>query len=127
MSSVKTLCRSTLKQDFPSVVTRIQSGERTTLKLLIFSTRNMKLRWFLLSSIALATLAVLVQSDEETKTEVDLVEFEEDSGTARILTSFIFPFFPQYQDIDIGENLNNLKSPNTVAFFLTRDFMLVSV
>lgn len=43
------------------------------------------------------------------------------NGEARVFTSFIFPFFRQYQTIDLGNNLNNLKSPNTVAFFVIRD------
>eukprot|EP00095_Tigriopus_kingsejongensis_P001260 snap_masked-scaffold374_size191929-processed-gene-0.18 protein:Tk01260 transcript:snap_masked-scaffold374_size191929-processed-gene-0.18-mRNA-1 annotation:"periplasmic solute binding family protein" len=42
-------------------------------------------------------------------------------GTPRVFTSFIFPFFRQYQSIDLGQNLNNLKSPNTMAFFVIRD------
>ena len=54
------------------------------------------------------------------------LEVEEDQGEPRILTTFIFPFFPQYQDIDLGANLNNLKSPNTMAFFIIRDAVGVS-
>ena len=52
---------------------------------------------------------------------------EDNSSTGRFLTSLIFPFFPQYQDIDLGANLNNLKSPNTVAFFVVRDAIAVSI
>ena len=53
-------------------------------------------------------------------------ELNEDAGEARILTTFIFPFFRQYQEIDIGENLNNLKRANTATFFIVRDTIAVS-
>ena len=51
----------------------------------------------------------------------------EDKGTGRVLTSFIFPFFRQYQNIDLGANLNNLKSANTATFFIVRDVIVVSI
>ncbi|TRY69467.1 hypothetical protein TCAL_09651 [Tigriopus californicus] len=54
-------------------------------------------------------------------TQDDEYNHEQQNGQARVFTSFIFPFFRQYQTIDIGNNLNNLKSPNTVAFFVIRD------
>lgn len=49
----------------------------------------------------------------------------EGAETARILTTFIFPFFPQYADVDMGLEVNKLKSSNTVAFFVIRDTMQV--
>ena len=61
---------------------------------------------------------------EEITTTTQLVENE---GTGRILTSFIFPFFRQYQEIDLGENLNNLKSANTASYFIVRDVIAVSI
>ena len=66
------------------------------------------------------------KTDMETEVEVEeekaLIEGAE---TARILTTFIFPFFPQYTDVDMGEEVNKLKSSNTVAFFVIRDTMQV--
>ncbi len=52
-------------------------------------------------------------------------DHDEEEGQARVLPSFFFPFFRQYQDIDLGDNLNRLKSSDTVAFFIIRDTMTV--
>ena len=57
--------------------------------------------------------------DEEAEYE------DEDVGEGRFLASFFFPLFPQYWPIDIGDNLNNLKSPATVARFVYRDITSV--
>ncbi len=66
--------------------------------------------------------------DIETK-EVAVVEVEndqeEEAGEGRFLASFFFPLFPQYWPIDVGDNLNNLKSPKTVARFVYRDLTSV--
>ncbi len=65
------------------------------------------------------------QDQKEAEAEAEEVERRAEDGEARILASFFFPLFPQYQTIDIGANLNNLKSPNTVAFFIIRDALTV--
>ena len=63
--------------------------------------------------------------------EVEADEFDykdnEDVGEGRFLASLFFPLFPQYWPIDIGDNLNNLKSPATVARFVYRDITSVSI
>ena len=56
----------------------------------------------------------------------DEAEYEdEDVGEGRFLASLFFPLFQQYWPIDIGDNLNNLKSPKTVARFVYRDITSV--
>ena len=59
--------------------------------------------------------------DEEAEYE------DEDVGEGRFLASLFFPIFPQYWPIDIGDNLNNLKSPATVARFVYRDITSVRI
>jgi len=51
---------------------------------------------------------------------------EELKEEGRVLTTFIFPLFKQYQHIDLGENLNKLKTADSAAFFILRDAMTVS-
>ena len=58
---------------------------------------------------------------------VSVEDGEEDVGEGRFLASFFFPLFPQYWPIDLGENLNNLKSPKTVARFVYRDITSVRI
>ena len=65
-------------------------------------------------------------SIEDVEAEFDYEDEDEDVGEGRFLASLFFPLFPQYWPIDIGDNLNNLKSPATVARFVYRDITSVS-
>ena len=80
-----------------------------------------------LAASAGAILATASLADGRDQEEVAVLEEppRQEEGQARILASFLFPLFPQYQDIDIGANLNNLKSSDTVAFFIVRDALTV--
>ena len=82
----------------------------------------MRVKVWLLSCSLLAAVGSMAMDTE--KKQQELVERED--GEARILTTFIFPFFRQYQEIDLGDNLNNLKSANTATFFIVRDTIAVS-
>ena len=65
-------------------------------------------------------------SNELVSVEDDEAGYEDEYvGEGRFLASFFFPLFPQYWPIDLGDNLNNLKSPKTVARFVYRDITSV--
>ena len=84
----------------------------------------MRVKVWLLSCSLLAAAGSMGTAMDTKEKQRELVERED--GEARILTTFIFPFFRQYQEIDLGDNLNNLKSANTATFFIVRDTIAVS-
>ncbi len=74
--------------------------------------------------LAFATSTNVRKEDFSISGDEEMVS-DEDAGDARFLPSYFFPFFRQYHDVDLGANLNNLKSGNTMAFFIIRDALTV--
>jgi len=82
------------------------------------------MKWFYAAAGLAACLAACCADDQLRRPPLTK---EKSPGEPRVLMTFIIPFFRQYQEIDWGKNLNNLKSTNTATFFIVRDAMTVSL
>ena len=51
---------------------------------------------------------------------------KEDSGEARWMSSYIFPIFPQFYNLDYNSVWNFLKRSDTIGYFVIRDIISVS-
>ena len=64
--------------------------------------------------------------DIDTKHEAESVVNEETIGEPRWMSSYIFPIFPQFYNLDYNSVWNFLKRSDTIGYFVIRDIISVS-
>ena len=79
------------------------------------------------TSLRLLLLCIFITTVPATNFKIQSrIKREENAGQPRLLTSLIAPLFPQYYEVNYGEDVfNNLKSSETVTFFIVRDITAV--
>ena len=83
------------------------------------------------------SLSLSNHNNKESKREINAIERreplnqkhlseKEDSGEARWMSSYIFPIFPQFYNLDYNSVWNFLKRSDTIGYFVIRDIISVS-
>ena len=83
------------------------------------------------------SLSLSNDNKKESKREINAIERrepsnqkhlseKEDSGEARWMSSYIFPIFPQFYNLDYNSVWNFLKRSDTIGYFVIRDIISVS-
>ena len=83
------------------------------------------------------SLSLSTYNKKESKREINAIERrepsnqkhlseKEDSGEARWMSSYIFPIFPQFYNLDYNSVWNFLKRSDTIGYFVIRDIISVS-
>ena len=83
------------------------------------------------------SLSLSTYNKKESKREINAIERREPSnqkhlsekeysGEARWMSSYIFPIFPQFYNLDYNSVWNFLKRSDTIGYFVIRDIISVS-
>ena len=81
------------------------------------------------TSISLHNVKDKVQNNGnliDSTNELTAVNEKETVGEARWMSSYIFPIFPQFHNIDYNAVWNFLKRSDTIGYFVIRDIISVS-
>ena len=80
------------------------------------------------TSISIHSIKEKIQDDDnliENKSELIVVDEQETVGEARWMSSYIFPLFPQFHNLDYNSVWNFLKRSDTIGYFVVRDIISV--
>ena len=91
---------------------------------------------FLIQVLIITTTSISIQSvtnkaqddDNLIANEKELISINEKEtvGEARWMSSYIFPLFPQFYNLDYNGVWNFLKRSDTIGYFVIRDIISVS-
>ena len=91
---------------------------------------------FLIQVLIITTTSISIQSvtnkaqddDNLIANEKELITIDEKEtvGEARWISSYIFPLFPQFYNLDYNGVWNFLKRSDTIGYFVIRDIISVS-
>ena len=82
------------------------------------------------TSISIHSINDKIQDDDnliENESELVAVDKKETVGEARWMSSYIFPLFPQFHNLDYNSVWNFLKRSDTIGYFVVRDIISVSI
>ena len=82
------------------------------------------------TSISIHSIKDKIQDDDnliENKSELIAVDKQETVGEARWMSSYIFPLFPQFHNLDYNSVWNFLKRSDTIGYFVVRDIISVKI
>ena len=80
------------------------------------------------TSISIHSIKDKIQDDDnliEDKSELIAMDKKETVGEARWMSSYIFPLFPQFYNLDYNSVWNFLKRSDTIGYFVVRDIISV--
>ena len=82
------------------------------------------------TSISIYSVKNKAQDDDNliaNEKELIMTNEKETVGEARWMSSYIFPLFPQFYNLDYNGVWNFLKRSDTIGYFVIRDIISVSV
>jgi len=78
------------------------------------------------TSISIHSIKDKIQDDDnliENESQIISVDKKETVGEARWMSSYIFPLFPQFYNLDYNSVWNFLKRSDTIGYFVVRDII----
>ena len=80
------------------------------------------------TSISIQSIKDKIQDDDnlmENESDLTAVDRKETVGEPRWMSSYIFPLFPQFHNLDYNSVWNFLKRSDTIGYFVVRDVISV--
>ena len=80
------------------------------------------------TSISIQSIKDKIQDDDnliENESDLTAVDKKETVGEPRWMSSYIFPLFPQFHNLDYNSVWNFLKRSDTIGYFVVRDVISV--